>query len=208
MGGHAAGGKASSMVCNALHEYYTKNINPTDIRQFAKIGLRSLEKMIRNADKKIQNYAKKNKQDYGMGTTLSVLVLKEDLALIAHVGDSRIYRLRNNVLKQLTEDHTMAQLSVEMGYIEKEEASKHPTRHVLTEAIGQGLDEIQVKIERVTVGDVFLLCSDGLHHMVSDKEIKKILQKNPAHDKGCQRLVEAALKRGGKDNITVILVQV
>ena len=206
--GNAAGGKASSVACEGLLEYYTEKSIVTDWPSNSVSRLKVLENVIRRADKEVNGYAERNKEFRGMGTTLSVLVLKGSVALIAHVGDTRIYRLRDNFLDQLTEDHTMAQLSVEMGYLGQKEATKHPLRHMLTEAIGQGLDEIQTRTEKVKEGDIFLLCSDGLHHMVSDDEIKNLLSDSPAHCSVCDRLVESALNHGGEDNVTVIVVQV
>jgi protein phosphatase len=143
-----------------------------------------------------------------MGTTLSALVLLKDTALIAHVGDSRIYRLRNHQLERLTQDHTMAQLSIEMGYMDEEEAASHPQSNILTDVIGQGFDEVQTRMEKVAGGDVFLLCTDGLHHMLSESRIQEILESFSPEISACDRLVEEAVKAGGRDNITVITVHV
>ncbi len=149
-----------------------------------------------------------NKEYEGMGTTLSVLVMLKDVALLAHVGDSRIYRLRDFTLEQLTEDHTMAQLSVEMGYMKPEEVSNSPLNHVLMQSVGGGIDEVQTRIEKVKSRNIFLLCSDGLHNMVSDDEIKDILIDDSDVNSVCDKLVKAALDSGGKDNVTVIVVRV
>jgi protein phosphatase len=143
-----------------------------------------------------------------MGTTLSVLLLLKEKALIAHVGDSRIYRLRRDFLEQLTEDHTFAQAFLQQGYMTSEEASRHPTRHVMTQAVGRGIESIFNKTENVEQGDIFLLCSDGLYDMLPDIEIKDILLENPKVSDQCDRLVERALDMGGKDNVTVMVIQV
>ena len=139
---------------------------------------------------------------------LSALIYLNDTALIAHVGDSRIYRLQGHHLEKLTKDHTMAQLSLEMGYISQEAAENHPLRHVLMDVVGQGLDEVQTRMEKVVKGDIFLLCTDGLHHMVPDHKIKEILEAFPPEAGACDRLVQEAIKRGGRDNITVIAFHV
>ena len=102
----------------------------------------------------------------------------------------------------------MAQLSVEMGYIKAENVPEHPLRHMLTQAIGEGLDEIQTRREGVEAGDTFLLCTDGLYGMLSDGDIRKILRGASAGSGACDRLVEAALVRGGQDDVTAIAVQV
>jgi protein phosphatase len=143
-----------------------------------------------------------------MGTTLSVMVLIKNRALIAHVGDSRIYRLRRDLLEQLTEDHTFAQVFLQKGYITPETASKHSIRHVMTQAVGHGIEDMFLKMQMVEKGDIFLLCSDGLHDMLSDLEIKNVLSKSYALKDKCNRLIAKALEMGGKDNVTVIVIQV
>jgi serine/threonine protein phosphatase PrpC len=172
------------------------------------VALRHLKEIFWKAHGKIRGYASLNKLYPGMGTTLSVLLLHRDKALIAHVGDSRIYRLRNNVFEPLTEDDTLAQLSVEMGYIRPDEAANHPLRHLLSQSVGEGLEEVHTRTESVAEEDIFLLCSDGLHHMVTEDEIKEILQQSPVGSGLCDRLIDAALEKGGRDNVTVIVVRV
>ena len=102
----------------------------------------------------------------------------------------------------------MAQLSVEMGYISQEIAENHPLRHVLINVVGQGMDEIQTRTEKVIKGDIFLICTDGLHHIVPDDKIKKILEAFPPEKGACDRLVQEAIERGGEDDITVIAIHV
>ena len=143
----------------------------------------------------------------GFDTTLSVMILLSDLALFAHVGDSRIYRSRDGKLEQLTHDQTMAQLSVELGYIKQEETTCHPLRNVLLEALGQGIDEIETRIEKVRRGDLYLLCSDGLYDLVPDNVIENLLMEEQ-NGLCCDKLVKEAIKKGGKDNVSVILVKI
>ncbi len=207
MGGHAGGEVASRAACEGLLEYYAgqletgRNVDPVEGR------LRWLEKIIWKIEKEILRLIEKMPQYGHMGTTLSVLVLLKGHALIAHVGDSRVYRFRDGALEQLTEDETMAQLSVEMGYLRPDEVAAHPLSHVLTQALGQGIEEVHTRIEKVEAGDIFLLCSDGLYDMVSDKRIHEILDESAVDHGGCGRLVKAALGNGGRDNVTVILVE-
>ncbi len=207
MGGHAGGEVASRTACEGLLDYYTgqletgRNVDPVVA------GLRRLEKIIWKIEKEILRLIEKMPQYGHMGTTLSVLVLLKGHALIAHVGDSRVYRFRNGALEQLTEDETMAQLSVEMGYLRPDEVAGHPLSHVLIQALGQGIEEVHTRIEKVEAGDIFLLCSDGLYDMVSDKGIHEILDESAVNHGGCGRLVRAAIGNGGRDNVTVILVQ-
>jgi protein phosphatase len=208
MGGHAGGEVASRTACEGLLEYYAgdleagMDLNPVERR------LMRLNKVIWRIEKEIFRLGEKIPEYANMGTTLSVLLLFKEFALIAHVGDSRIYRFRNGVLKQLTQDETMAQLSLEMGYIKPEDVRGHPQSHVLIQALGTGLEKVNARVEKVASGDAFLLCSDGLYDMVSDQQIHEILSKFTPAEGACERLIKAALHNGGRDNVTAILVEV
>jgi len=208
MGGTAGGDVASKTACEGLLAYYAgeseteMDVNPLEWR------LGRLESVIWMIEKEICRLGEEVPNLADMGTTLSVLLLFQGHALIAHVGDSRVYRFRSGVMEQLTRDETMAQLSVEMGYLKPENLSGHPQGHVLTQALGAGLEKVNTRVERLESGDVFLLCSDGLYDMVPDKRILEIFQKSDGVEGVCQRLVEEALHNGGRDNVTVILVEV
>lgn len=208
MGGHAGGEIASKMACQGMADYYSEKTDRPEGSGYFKAKLGHLKSSIYDVHNKIIEYGRINREFEDMGTTLSVLVLTKNKALIAHVGDSRIYRLRQDFLEQLTEDHSMAQLFIQMGYLTPEKVANHPIRHVMSQAVGQGVKSIFNKIEKVERGDTFLLCSDGLYDMVPDKEIRDILLNNPALNDKCGRLVARALKKGGKDNVTVIVIQV
>jgi protein phosphatase len=208
MGGHAGGEIASKMACRGMADYYSAKTDWPEGTGDFKARLETLRSYIDKVHNKIIDYGRINKEFEDMGTTLSVLVLTKSKALIAHVGDSRIYRLRQGFLEQLTEDHSMAQLFIQMGYITPEKVANHPIRHVLSQAVGQGVDDIFSCIENVERDDIFLLCSDGLFGMVPDNEIRDILYNNHDLNDKCSRLVARALKRGGKDNVTAMVVQV
>ncbi|MBW2064477.1 MAG: serine/threonine-protein phosphatase [Deltaproteobacteria bacterium] len=210
MGGHPGGAEASLMACEQLVNYYYENreIDREDVGATARKRLGILERAILEIHGEIQKYARVHKQYEGMGTTLSALVLLGSFALTAHVGDSRIYRLRGLDFEKLTEDHTMAQLSVEMGLLKQEEAQDHPMSHVLMQSVGEGLDEVHTRLEKTMSGDRFLLCSDGLHGVVPDDAIKEILASSPEVEVACGRLLAEALGRGGRDNVTVMVIQV
>lgn len=208
MGGHAAGEVASKMACKGLLEYFALNSDSPKDLPSAQTVLVRLETAIWQTHKQIMTHAEKNELFAGMGTTLSVLCLVGREAVIAHVGDSRIYRLRYNCLEQLTEDDTMAQLSVEMGHLNQKEAETHPLRHALIQAVGQDIDKVHTRIEKVKTGDIFLLCSDGLHNMIADDEMREILINNPIGFCACDKLIDSALKSGGEDNVTVIVVRI
>lgn len=209
MGGHKGGAEASRMACEGLIDYYyadgSGSKKPRDFRQSR---LNIMEEAFHRVDLNIHDVSLRVKELEGMGTTLSAMVLLKDTALIAHVGDSRIYRLRNHSLKRLTKDHTMAQLSVEMGYMDEEKAASHPQRHILTDVVGQGFDEVQTRLETIAEGDLFLLCTDGLHHEVSEPKIQEILESFSTENGACDSLVQEAIREGGRDNITVIAVHV
>jgi protein phosphatase len=141
-----------------------------------------------------------------MGTTATILHLEDKRAYFAHVGDSRLYRLRGNFFKQITEDHSYVETLVRRGEITPEEARVHPMKNVLIQAVG-AVDELFIDAANFPVenGDTFLLCTDGLTNMVDDATIKGILQTapNPA-----DALIDAALSAGGRDNVSVIVVGV
>ncbi len=208
IGGHAGGEVASRTACEGLLEYYAgqleigKNVDPVETR------LKRLERIIWKIEEEISRLSEEMPEYANMGTTLSVLVIFKAYALTAHVGDSRVYRFRRGVLEQLTEDETMAQLSVELGFLQPDEVPGHPQGHVLTQALGVGLEEVHTRVEKVVPGDIFLLCSDGLYDMVPDKQLNEILNESTVEQGTCERLIKEALRKGGKDNITVILVGV
>jgi serine/threonine protein phosphatase PrpC len=208
MGGHAGGEIASKMACQGMADYYSEKTDRPESSGYFKAKLGHLRSSINIVHNKIIEYGRINREFQDMGTTLSVLVLTKGKALLAHVGDSRIYRLRQGRLQQLTEDHSMAQLFIRMGYLTPEKVANHPIRHVLSQAVGQGIDDIFSRIENVERNDIFLMCSDGLFGMVSDNEIRDILLHNPVVKDQCRRLVARALENGGRDNVTVMVINV
>ena len=207
MGGHSGGDIASQIACKGMVDYYSETSDGQNGSSYFRTKIRHLKSTLLGVHNKIIEYGRINGECEDMGTTLSVLVLLKNKALIAHVGDSRIYRLRRDNLEQLTEDHTFAQVFLQKGYITPEVASRHPIRHVMTQAVGQGVEDIFHKIEKVERSDTYLLCSDGLYDMLSDIEIKDILLNSAGVPDKCLRLVARALDMGGKDNVTVIVVQ-
>ena len=197
MGGAQAGEVASQMLVETVKDFLSKT---------PPLNEQILSQAILLANDKILTLARQNPNYLGMGTTATILSLDDGKAYFAHVGDSRIYRLRNNSLEQLTEDHSYVETLVRRGEITPEEARVHPMKNVLTQAVGV-VENISVDTANFSVesGDTFLLCTDGLTNMVDDENIAKILQStsNPA-----DALIDAALKAGGRDNISVIVVGV
>jgi protein phosphatase len=145
----------------------------------------------------------------GMGTTLTALHVKGSTALIAHVGDSRLYRLRGDRLNQLTRDHTVAEEMIQRGTLTALEAMQHPANSMLTRSLGSRRDvEVDEIREQLQPKDVLLLCSDGLSAMVTDDDLSAMLQQSKPLDQRAADLIAAANLRGGLDNITVLLVEV
>ena len=211
MGGHAAGEIASRMACEeAVSGYYGDDVLFQDHTDAGEWNARKLEKTFWSAHKKLIDFASTKEELRGMGTTLSALALADGRALIAHVGDSRIYRCRNSSCERMTIDHTKNQALIDTGQIRPEQEENHYYGRIITQALG-GYDDLTAvftRAEDVHSGDVFLLCTDGLHDLVADHEIKEILIENNSPQAACDELVQAAIRRGGHDNVTVIVVKV
>jgi protein phosphatase len=143
-----------------------------------------------------------------MGTTVVMLLVVGDHAVVGHVGDSRAYRLRGDRLERLTSDHSWVSEQVKAGLLTDDDAQRHPMRNIVTRALGSRVEvSAEVAEMEVLAGDVFLLCSDGLNAMLSDDEIRQNLadhREDP--EAACRALVEAANARGGEDNTTVIVL--
>jgi len=204
MGGHAAGEVASALACNLFIDYYYKN--KENISRIIPL----LEYSFYHINEAILMHSLKNSQYNGMGTTLSVLVFHQQTAYIAHIGDSRIYLLRNGYLKKLTYDHTQVQQLVERGILTIEEAQKHPQKNILTQALGVD-QSIQVFTwsGKLKKKDIFLLCSDGLYDMLNDHDIRNIMMDH-IHSPFdmCHALINEALSNGGRDNVSSMVVKI
>jgi serine/threonine protein phosphatase PrpC len=210
LGGHAAGEIASEMACEeAVSAYYRDDDIFPGNADAGELKMRRLEKSIWSAHHKIIKAAREKEELYGMGTTLSALVLADNKALIAHIGDSRIYRCRNNSCERLTIDHTKNQALIDTGQIRPDHENNDHCGHILTQALGGygDLDAVFTRVEDVQSGDRFLLCTDGLHGHVTDDEIRGILMENSFPKTTCEKLVQAAIGKGGYDNVTVIVIQ-
>ena len=205
MGGHAAGEVASRIAITTLakeSEIFTQD--GIDIDSADDI----YSSTISSIDAIIAAFADENPELAGMGTTLSALFLRGNAVAALHVGDSRIYRLRGNSLEQLSTDHTVIQELLTQGTITEADTATHPQRSVLTQVLmGDGRNEPSLSIFEVKAGDRFILCSDGLNSVLSDKEIKSIA-KGKARGAAVDALVDAAYINGAPDNVTVIVADV
>ena len=196
MGGHLAGEVASRMAIEAVQRMARENERP---------GIAALREAVACAHETILAHAQDHIECAGMGTTLSVLWLGENYAYIAHVGDSRLYRLREGSLTQSTQDHSLVEELVRAGLITREQARTHPRRNIITRALGtHGENEPDLLVTDVQDGDVFLLCTDGLTGMVPDDEIERTLR-DCGIEAAADRLLALALDAGGRDNVTLIL---
>jgi len=198
MGGHNAGDYASKCTVETVVR---------EIRGcFEKSPLRILSKAIRVANDQIRMRAREDSSLYGMGTTIVVAACLGKYLQVANVGDSRLYIVGYKIRK-ITRDHSMVEEMVRMGGIGREEARNHPDKNIITRAIG-ARDTIEIDFfhEELKSGEIVLMCSDGLTNMLEDEEIKSILQGEGAMEEKVKRLIGAANENGGKDNITVILV--
>jgi serine/threonine protein phosphatase PrpC len=205
MGGHAAGEVASRIAITTLAK-------ESEIFAQDGIDLDSADDIysstISSIDAIIAAFADENPQFAGMGTTLSALFLRGNAVAALHIGDSRIYRLRGNSMEQLSTDHTVIQELLTQGTITEADVATHPQRSVLTQVLmGDGRNEPALSIYEVKADDRFILCSDGLNSVLSDKEIKSIA-KGKARGAAVDALIDAAYINGAPDNVTVIVADV
>jgi len=200
MGGHRGGREASQTAVRIIQDIYFTN-KTGDIDEVLKDALRE-------ANREIFKLASSDPNLFGMGTTCTVLSLVEDKACIAHVGDSRAYRINESTIEQLTQDHSQVGEMERQGIISQQEAKEHPQRFLLNRALG-AREDVEVDIYdniKLTPGDYFLLCTDGLAK-VDDQELKEAVLSNPPQQ-ACDQLVKLANERGGEDNVTVQVIQV
>lgn len=202
MGGHRAGEVASRLAAETVSEEYFNQTGNGSIEK-------NLSKAFNAANKKIFSMASSNQQYRGMGTTCTSLIVKDQQIYFAHAGDSRAYILQNNLITRITEDHTYVQELVNKGEITNEEAESHPKRNILTNAMGTKPD-LRIDTGKCSVAfeqnNRLLLCSDGLYDYIKDSELADILSSKPLHE-AASFLIQEAKKRGGHDNITVILAE-
>jgi protein phosphatase len=200
MGGHRAGEIASALALDALRFGLAKRTKSTVENR--------LREAIKRANQQVHNTAVREAAHRGMGTTLTVVLPVESTIYVGHVGDSRLYRLRDGLLKQMTNDHSLVAQLVKSGHIKAEEAEVHPHRNVITRAIGSDREvEVDVFSDTMEPGDRYLLCSDGLTTMLNDNEISTVLRDKEDLEETCRELIDWANDRGGNDNITVVLFE-
>jgi protein phosphatase len=202
MGGHNAGQVASALaattVLASLRERKSSDASASE----------RLRSALEDANRAIYQAARQNPQYGGMGTTIVALLAEGERAALAHVGDSRAYRMRGGRIRQLTDDHSMVGELLRRNEITADDARDHPHRHMLTRALGVR-GHVQPDLAELTLapGDLFVLCSDGLTTHVEDHEIAKLVGEARDLDAACATAIELANRRGGEDNITVVLAR-
>lgn len=204
MGGHSAGNVASDIFHSVTARQCSKQNSPVS---------GNISELIRQcfntAHLEIRDQITRAPQLEGMGCTANILIMDEQRFTIGHVGDSRTYRLRCNVLEQLTTDHSFVQQQIELGLLTPEQAQTHKMRSVILQAVGVSERlEIDIIEGDVRPDDLFMLCTDGLYTMLQESKVQQILESEMTLDQKASLLINLANGAGGNDNITVVLVVV
>lgn len=204
MGGHAGGDVASSLATQAITAVADERFPTIEDARTALVDA------IKNSAQELTDAVREHPDLQGMGTTVSALIRHDSNVVIGHIGDSRVYRYRNDVLEQITADHTFVQKLVDTGRITQAEAAVHPRRNVLMRVLGdfEPNPEIDSMVVETEPGDRWLLCSDGLCGYVDDVAVARILKTHRDASVATEKLIQAALDKGAPDNVTVVLVGV
>jgi serine/threonine protein phosphatase PrpC len=213
MGGQAAGEVASKMGVDILLDYFRRE-TPSAPGQLSigtanSSGARSLADAIQLANQTIFQAGQEQNGHGGMGSTIVAVLVRGNSLAIGHVGDSRIYLVRQGVIQQLTDDHSLVMEQVRRGYITLEQAQKSEMQNIILRALGSEA-EVEADVEDLLAlpGDLLLMTSDGLTRHVKDEEILEVVQRASDLGRACAELVETAKQRGGDDNITCLLVRI
>ncbi len=207
MGGAAAGEIASKLGVQTLYRELQELIPTCDASEEDALEEILIE-AVGASNRHIYELSTRKRELRGMGTTLTIVLELNGRLIIGQIGDSRAYLLRGDFLRQLTRDQSLVAQRVSAGFLTEEEARRHPERNVLLQALGV-TDSVELGLSRVTLypGDIVLLCSDGLHGLMSSDEVYGTIAKSSGLEDACQRLVGLANSRGGPDNITAVMAQ-
>jgi protein phosphatase len=214
MGGHASGEVASKLAVDTVVEHFKKTAGlqsltwPFKVDRDMRAEINRMTTSIMLANLEIHEQAAANPEQKGMGTTVDAIWFLDDAIVIGHVGDSRVYRMHDGELLQVTEDHSLINDYIKMKRVTAEEAENWPQKNVIVRALGMK-DTVQVDIvtETPRLGDVYLLCSDGLTDMVGNAQIGHMLRSTRDLDQAVEMLINAANEEGGVDNITVVVAR-
>ena len=209
MGGYNAGEIASGMATAFIKSEMSRWLTEVGSTARGKEVRRALEICVDSANLSIFNAANSNANYHGMGTTLVVAVFRDDSLVLGHIGDSRCYRCRAGKLEQISRDHSLLQEQIDAGLVTPEQALHSNIKNLVTRALGvEEFVLLEINEYPVELGDVYLMCSDGLSDMVQDAAIAKILNSDGGMEHKVQMLVDAANDNGGRDNISVLTVEV
>lgn len=201
--GYNGGEIASSLATISAKKYIEENFKNTELEK------ESIQELIRKAmdyaNQVVYEKSKENQELEQMGTTLEICLIHDNKVYIGHIGDSRIYRIRKNIIRRITTDHSYVETLVKDGTITREEAYYHPKKNMLIKALGC-MDKIEpdITVKGFLEGDIILMCSDGLTNMLHEEEIYSIIKENESE--ACDKLIQRANELGGYDNISVIII--
>ena len=211
MGGHASGEVASRMAVDAIVGYFHETENEQQITWPFKVDrghgqdINRMTTAIKLANQRIFEEAERKPECQGMGTTVVAALFLDDALIIGHAGDSRLYRVREGAIDQITEDHSLLNDYVRMKRLSESEIAAFPHKNVIVRALGMKPSiEVDIIVERPRLGDLYVICSDGLSGMVSDADIAGLAVEEGDLDRLCERLIACANGNGGIDNITVV----
>jgi PPM family protein phosphatase len=209
MGGHAAGEVASTLALSRALEFSQQgsrwfvSIGEAEVREI----MARLDSIFASVDRAVSEQGAAREGWSGMGTTLTAAAAAGDCLFVCHAGDSRLYLLRNRSLSRLTRDHTMAQELVDAGMLDASEIKTHPAHHVLTQVIGRGDADFNLRLVRLQQADRLLLTTDGVTDVLNDAEIQQIAASGDC-DACCNAVIDRALGAGASDNVTVLVADV
>jgi protein phosphatase len=214
MGGHASGEVASRMAVETISGFFKATQEeqqltwPFKMDKGHRYDVNRMVTAIKLANLKIHEQAQKDPRCHGMGTTVVSALFLDDALVVGHVGDSRLYRRREGVFEQITEDHSLLNDYIKMKHLSPDEIAAFPHKNVIVRALGmKDTVQVDVHLDAPRLGDLYIICSDGLSGMIKDEEISEIGQSEKDLDVVCERLITTANKNGGLDNITVVAVR-
>lgn len=204
MGGYNGGEIASRLATSSVKSYIESNYSNTNLEDKESIE-HLIENAIEYANMVVYEKSKEDATLEGMGTTIEVCLICNNRVYIGHIGDSRVYRIRKQIIRQLTQDHSYVEKLVKDGTITRQEAQNHPKKNMLTKALGcTSFVEPDVMVKGFLKGDILVMCSDGLTNMVNQEEIYQYIIQDVTHSN--QSLIQRANELGGYDNISVVIL--
>ncbi|PRR84144.1 Stp1/IreP family PP2C-type Ser/Thr phosphatase [Clostridium vincentii] len=199
MGGHNAGEVASKMAAEGIVEYITLNYSSKNNEEI-------LKEAITKVNKDIYHYSAQESDLNGMGTTITACFVTQEKVIVANVGDSSCFGVKENVLVKITKDHSLVQELLDLGTITEEQAYNHPKKNIITRAVGTNeILDVDIFVIDKNLYNIYLLCSDGLTNEVTKDEMMSVVNENKKLIDVCPKLVDLAKYKGGRDNITVLL---